>query len=104
MSARSLAEYSFLTWPMTTLESVLIMQVVTPSAHNSWSPKMTASYSAMLLVHLSDSKAKLRQATYLYLTPVGEVMIAAVPAPTWRLSIFSLGSLLAVVLVPSSQR
>jgi hypothetical protein len=42
---------------------------------------MMASYSAMFLVHLSDSKAKLRRAAYLYLTPVGEVMIAAAPAP-----------------------
>jgi hypothetical protein len=31
---------------------------------------MTASYSATLLVHLSDSKAKLRRAAYLCLTPV----------------------------------
>jgi hypothetical protein len=35
---------------------------------------MTASYSAILLVPLSDSKAKLRRAAYLYLTPVGDVM------------------------------
>jgi hypothetical protein len=42
---------------------------------------MTASYSAMLLVHLSDSRAKLRRDAYLCLTPVGEVMTAAEPAP-----------------------
>jgi hypothetical protein len=47
-------------------------------------PRMTASYSAMLLVHLSDSKAKLRRAAYLCLIPVGEVMTAAVPAPAWH--------------------
>jgi hypothetical protein len=84
MSAGSLAEYSFSTWPATTLESVLIIQVMTPSAHNLRSPKMTASYSAMLLVHLTDSKAKLRRAAYLYLTPVGEVMIATAPALVWH--------------------
>jgi hypothetical protein len=86
MSTGSLAEYSFSTWPASTLESVLIMQVVMPSARNLRSPKMTASYSAMLLVHLSDSKAKLRRVAYLYLMPVGEVMIAAAPAPAWHLA------------------
>jgi hypothetical protein len=45
---------------------------------------MSASYSAILLVHLSDSKAKLRHAAYLYLTPVGDVIIAAAPAPAWH--------------------
>jgi hypothetical protein len=45
---------------------------------------MTASYSATLLVHLSDSKAKLRRAAYLCLTPVGEVMTAAAPVPAWH--------------------
>jgi hypothetical protein len=45
---------------------------------------MTASYFAILLVHLSDFKAKLRRATYLYLTPVGDVIIAAAPAPAWH--------------------
>jgi hypothetical protein len=44
-------------------------------------PKMTASYSAMLFVHLFDSSAKLRRATYLYLTPAGDVIIAVAPAP-----------------------
>jgi hypothetical protein len=77
-------EYSFSIWPTTTLESVLIMHVVTPRAHNLQSSRMTASYSAMLLVHLSDSKAKLRRAAYLYLTPVGDVIIAAAPALAWH--------------------
>jgi hypothetical protein len=45
---------------------------------------MTALYSSILLVHLSDSKAKLRRAAYLYLTPVGDVIITAAPAPTWH--------------------
>jgi hypothetical protein len=53
MSTGSFAEYSFSIWPTTTLESVLIMHVVTPRARNLRSPRMTASYSAMLLVHLS---------------------------------------------------
>jgi hypothetical protein len=38
----------------------------------------------MLLVHLSDSRAKLRRVVYLYLTPAGDVMIAAAPAPAWH--------------------
>jgi hypothetical protein len=42
---------------------------------------MTASYSVMLFVHLYDSSAKLRRMVYLYLTPAGDVMIVAVPAP-----------------------
>jgi hypothetical protein len=60
------------------------MQVVTPSARSLRRPRMTASYSATLLVHLSDSKAKLRRAAYLCLTPVGEVMTAAAPVPAWH--------------------
>jgi hypothetical protein len=67
-----------------TLESILLMQVVTLRAYSLRSPKMTASYSAMLLVHLSDSRAKLRRAAYLYLMPVGDVMIAAALAPAWH--------------------
>jgi hypothetical protein len=61
-----------------------MMQVVTPRALSLRRPRMTASYSAMLLVHLSDSKAKLRRAAYLCLTPVGEVMTTAAPAPAWH--------------------
>jgi hypothetical protein len=61
-----------------------MMQVVTPRALSLRRPRMTASYSAMLLVHLSDSKAKLRRAAYLCLTPIGEVMTAAAPAPAWH--------------------
>src|SRR5688572_32827761 len=60
------------------------MQVVTPRALSLRMPRMTASYSAILLVHLSDSKAKLRRAAYLCLTPVGEVITAAAPAPAWH--------------------
>jgi hypothetical protein len=71
---------------------------------------MTASYSAILLVHLSDSKAKLRRATYLYLTPVGDVMIVAAPAPAWHHTLSQwmvqtfFGALLVAMLVLSSQR
>jgi hypothetical protein len=61
-----------------------MMQVVTPRARSLRSPRMTASYSAMLLVHLSDSRSKLRHAAYLYLTLMGDVMIAAAPAPAWH--------------------
>jgi hypothetical protein len=64
MSVGSFVEYSFSTWLAMTLESILTMHVVTPSARSLRSPRMTASYSAILLVHLSDSKAKLRRAAY----------------------------------------
>jgi hypothetical protein len=84
MSVGSFAEYSFSTWPTTTLESVLTMQVVTPSALSLRRPRMMASYSAMLFMHLSDSKAKLRRAAYLCLMPVGDVIIAAAPTPAWH--------------------
>jgi hypothetical protein len=42
---------------------------------------MTASYSAMLFVHFSDSSAKRRHVTYLYFSPVGDVMISVASAP-----------------------
>jgi hypothetical protein len=42
------------------------------------------SYYAMLLVHLSDSRVKLRRAAYLCLTPVGDVIIAVAPTPAWH--------------------
>jgi hypothetical protein len=45
---------------------------------------MTTSYSAMLFVHLSDSRAKLKRAANLCLTSAGEVMTAAAPAPAWH--------------------
>jgi hypothetical protein len=45
---------------------------------------MTALYSAMLFVHLSDSRAKMRRAAYRCLTPAGEAMTAAAPAPAWH--------------------
>jgi hypothetical protein len=38
----------------------------------------------MLLVHLSDSRAKLRGTTYLYLILVGDVIIAMAPTPAWH--------------------
>jgi hypothetical protein len=60
------------------------MQVATPSAFSLRRPRITASYSAMLFVHLSDSRAKLRRAAYLCLMPVGDVIIAAAPAPAWH--------------------
>jgi hypothetical protein len=42
---------------------------------------MTASYSARLFVHLSKSSAKRRHVLYLYLSHMGDVMIAAAPTP-----------------------
>jgi hypothetical protein len=38
----------------------------------------------MLLVHQSDSKAKLRRAAYLYLRPASDMIIAAAPTPAWH--------------------
>jgi hypothetical protein len=61
-----------------------MMQVVTPSALSLRRPMMATSYSAILLVHLSDSRAKLRRAAYLCLTPAGEVMTASTHAPSWH--------------------
>jgi hypothetical protein len=52
----------------------------------------------------------LRRVAYLYLTPVGDVRIAAAPAPAWHHALsqwmvtLSLETLLAAMLVLSSQR
>jgi hypothetical protein len=81
MSTSSLAELSFSIWSTTTLESVLTMHVVNPRARSLRRPKITASYSAMLFVHLCESSAKQRRAAYLCLSPLGDVMIAAAPVP-----------------------
>jgi hypothetical protein len=56
------------------------MHVVTQRALSFRSPRMISSYSVMLFVHLSDSSAKLRCVSYLYLAPDGVVMTAAAPA------------------------
>jgi hypothetical protein len=71
----------FLIWPMTTLESILIMHVVTLRARSLRKPKMIALCSAMLFVHLSESSAKRRRVMYLHLSPMGDVMIVAAQAP-----------------------
>jgi hypothetical protein len=63
------------------MESVLTMHVVTSRARILRRPKMTTSYSAILFVHLSESSAKQRCAAYLYLSLVGDVIIAAALAP-----------------------
>lgn len=68
----------------TTLESVLTMHVLMPSALSLRSPSMTTSYFVMLLVHLSVSRAKLRWAAYMYLAPHGAIIIAVVSAPAWH--------------------
>jgi hypothetical protein len=67
-------------WSAMTLESVKTMQVLMPSALSLRCPRMTASYSAMLLVHLSILRAKLNRVTYLYLPPDGAIITAAAPA------------------------
>jgi hypothetical protein len=81
MSNGSFAELYFLIWPTTTLESVLTMHVVNPRARSLRRPKMTASYLAMLFVHLCESSTKQRRATYLCLIPVCDVMIVAASVP-----------------------
>jgi hypothetical protein len=63
---------------------LVAVDMLTPRARNLRSPWMTTPYSIMLLVHLSDSKAKLRHVAYLYLTPAGDVIIVATPAPAWH--------------------
>jgi hypothetical protein len=81
MRTGSLVEQSFSIWPATILKSVLTIHIVTPRAHSLRSPRMTVSYSAILFVYLSDSRKKRRCTTYLYLRPVGDVIIDATPAP-----------------------
>jgi hypothetical protein len=61
-----------------------MIHVVTPRALSLRRPRITASYSNILFVHLSDSRAKLRRAAYLCLIPAREVTIAATPAPAWH--------------------
>ena len=61
-----------------------MIHVVTLRALSLRRPRITASYSAILFVHLSDSRVKLRRAAYLCLTPAGEVTTAAAPAPAWH--------------------
>lgn len=72
----SRAVQSFSMWPTITLESILTMKVLTLSALSLRSPRMTALYSAILLLHLSVLRAKLKRAAYLYLAPDGVVIIA----------------------------
>jgi hypothetical protein len=66
---------------------------------------MTASYSAMLFVHLFDLSAKQRHATYLYLRHVGDVIIFAALAPhdtmrRMKIGIHGLLSFSVVVFAP----
>jgi hypothetical protein len=63
------------------LESVLTMHVVTPRALSLRSTRMMTSYSAILIVHLSDLSAKLRRVTYLYLVLDGVLMTVVAPVP-----------------------
>jgi hypothetical protein len=60
-----------------TLEFVFSMQFWTPIARNLRSPNSIASYSAMLLLHLSASAVNCKRATYLNLMLEGDVRIAA---------------------------
>lgn len=60
------------------------MDVLTLRALSLRKPRMTASYSAILLLHLSILRAKLRHSTYLYLALEGAVITAVAPAPAWH--------------------
>jgi hypothetical protein len=55
MSEGSFAEYSFSTWPATTLESVRTMHVVTPSARSLRSPRMTPVGAVIIVVALAPA-------------------------------------------------
>jgi hypothetical protein len=83
IKTRSRGAQSFSIGPVTILESILMMQVQTPRALSLLSPRMIASYSAMLFVHLSESFVKLRWVVYLYLNPDGVVRTATTLALEW---------------------
>jgi hypothetical protein len=57
------------------------MQRWTPIAPNLWRPSNIASYSAMLLLHLSVSTVNYNRPAYLNFMPEGDFSIAATPAP-----------------------
>jgi hypothetical protein len=80
-SVLSLAMHSFSIWLAITLESIFRMQRCTPNACNLWRPNSIASYSAMLLLHLSASALNYSHAAYHNLIPEGDFNIAAAPAP-----------------------
>jgi hypothetical protein len=63
-------------WSEITCESVLITARFGDSARSFVNAKMTASYSAKLLVHWNSNHA-----TYLSFMPEGEVRVAAILAP-----------------------
>lgn len=74
------AMQSFSILSATILESILTMHVLTPWALNLRRPRIIASYSAMLFVHQSVSREKLRRAAYLYLVLDGVMIMAMVVA------------------------
>jgi hypothetical protein len=77
----SLAMHSFLIWPAITFKYVFNMQFWTPIALNLRRPSSTASYSAILFLHLSVSTVNYKCAAYLSLMPEGDIKIVAAPAP-----------------------
>jgi hypothetical protein len=76
----SLAMHYFSIWLAITLESVFSVQFWTPIARNLRNPNNIASYSAMLLLHLSIYAVNYKHAVYLSLMPEGDIRIAAAPA------------------------
>jgi hypothetical protein len=77
--ARSM--HSFSICPATTLDYVRRVHLWTPIALNLQSPSNMASYSAMLLVHLSASLLNYNLAAWHNLIPEGEISMVAAPAP-----------------------
>jgi hypothetical protein len=63
----SLVMHSFSIWLAIILESVLNMQFWTPIARNLRRPNITASYSAILLLHLSFFAVNCKRVAYLSL-------------------------------------
>jgi hypothetical protein len=78
-SVSSLAMHSFSIWSAVTLETIFRAQFWTPIARNLWRPNNTASYSALLLLHLSASAMNCSCAVYLNLIPEGDFNIATTP-------------------------
>jgi hypothetical protein len=76
LSFGSLAVYSFSTCPATIWESILMTRFLAPRAFALLRPKMSPSYSAILLVAWNSSLA-----AYFERRPEGAWITAEAPAP-----------------------
>jgi hypothetical protein len=81
ISSSYLASLSFSTCSLMTSASHFTRKLLTPKARTFLKPRRSASYSLVLLVHLSEGSEYSSLAAYLNLTLAGEVMIAAIPTP-----------------------